>query len=395
MKRWTTPIAPVLGGLLLMAGPVLGIPCPGDCDGSGTVTVDEIVTLINAVFDDTALPGCAAADSNNDGHITVDEVVTAVHFALTGCPVDAVSAAGAAHAVVRALANVPSLELLVSAGFSFAGGPDRCGIAGQYQSQCLDSEADVIRIAISTTDCVLPTTEGSTALAGSMTLTALGLCPSVVLPSNLRFDFALTARSAYQNGQPAFTSDVGSTITVNGFAFGTPPCRTRGAGALLSGPVTYRLPGGGALHIDMTGLQAAVSLEEFQIVPTCDPGRITAALNGHVRITDTLADPLVTVDATLDNLTITWDRVTRTIEVSGTVASPAFGGVATITTVTPLAFPLDQPCFAGGAVSIATPVARLGLQYTADGGLQVDDGGDHVPIQFASCLARGLRGSGQ
>lgn len=60
-------------------------PCVGDCNVSGDVTVDEIVTMVNLALGG-GVTGCAAGDSNNDGAITVDEIITAVNFALVGCP---------------------------------------------------------------------------------------------------------------------------------------------------------------------------------------------------------------------------------------------------------------------------------------------------------------------
>lgn len=64
--------------------------CAGDCDGSGQVTVDEIVRLVNIALGNGATSDCAPGDVNHDGHITVDEIVKAVDNALGGCGVPAV-----------------------------------------------------------------------------------------------------------------------------------------------------------------------------------------------------------------------------------------------------------------------------------------------------------------
>lgn len=61
-------------------------PCPGDCDGDGQVTVDEIVTAVNIALGTAPLTQCPAADDNGDGNVTVDELVRAVSAALNGCP---------------------------------------------------------------------------------------------------------------------------------------------------------------------------------------------------------------------------------------------------------------------------------------------------------------------
>ncbi|HEX7410270.1 MAG TPA: hypothetical protein VF515_21830 [Candidatus Binatia bacterium] len=59
--------------------------CVGDCDGNGSVTVDEILTMVNIVLGDAPLLNCEAADANHDGQVTVDKIFTAVNNALNGC----------------------------------------------------------------------------------------------------------------------------------------------------------------------------------------------------------------------------------------------------------------------------------------------------------------------
>jgi hypothetical protein len=59
--------------------------CAGDCDGSGDVTVDEIITLVNIALGNAPVTTCEAGDANHDGQITVEEIVTAVNNALNGC----------------------------------------------------------------------------------------------------------------------------------------------------------------------------------------------------------------------------------------------------------------------------------------------------------------------
>lgn len=78
----------VAAGALVAA--VLAVPaaaqdCLGDCDASGDVTVDEVVTMVNLALTG-GIEGCDAGDGNSDGQITVDEIITAVNHALTGCP---------------------------------------------------------------------------------------------------------------------------------------------------------------------------------------------------------------------------------------------------------------------------------------------------------------------
>lgn len=75
--------------------------CPGDCRGDGSVTVDEIVTMVHIAVlgvqpDCPTACGepaatcstCAAGDVIKDCEITVDEIVRAVNSALNGCPAE-------------------------------------------------------------------------------------------------------------------------------------------------------------------------------------------------------------------------------------------------------------------------------------------------------------------
>lgn len=59
--------------------------CAGDCDGDGSVTVDEIVILVNIALGSLSPTSCTAGDVNHDGTITIEEIVAAVNRALLGC----------------------------------------------------------------------------------------------------------------------------------------------------------------------------------------------------------------------------------------------------------------------------------------------------------------------
>lgn len=61
------------------------VPCIGDCDGDGSVTVDEILKMVNIALG-SPVEECPAGDRDGDGAITVDEILAAVANALRGCP---------------------------------------------------------------------------------------------------------------------------------------------------------------------------------------------------------------------------------------------------------------------------------------------------------------------
>lgn len=77
-------LATVLVGVFVVPRTV--VACPGDCDGSGEVTVDELVTMISIALGTFLVETCAPGDLDADGNITVDEIVRALDAILNGCP---------------------------------------------------------------------------------------------------------------------------------------------------------------------------------------------------------------------------------------------------------------------------------------------------------------------
>jgi hypothetical protein len=65
---------------------VTGVSCTGDCNGDGSVTVDEIVKMVNIALGTLNPSECPAGDRDGSGTVTVDEIVQAVNNALGGCP---------------------------------------------------------------------------------------------------------------------------------------------------------------------------------------------------------------------------------------------------------------------------------------------------------------------
>ena len=82
--RWPAPLAGV-DGAITVEEPSPPPPCAGDCDGSGEVSINELLG-VNILINGTALDDCLAMDTNGDGVITVNELVQAVNVALGTCP---------------------------------------------------------------------------------------------------------------------------------------------------------------------------------------------------------------------------------------------------------------------------------------------------------------------
>jgi len=90
VRTWIYAVV-LLGAAVSM--PVVGfglcVPdcCQGDCDGSGDVTVNEIITLVDIALDQAPASTCPFAGTQApDDPITILQIIKAVVFALDGCP---------------------------------------------------------------------------------------------------------------------------------------------------------------------------------------------------------------------------------------------------------------------------------------------------------------------
>jgi hypothetical protein len=61
------------------------VPCVGDCDGSGVVTVSDLVTGVNIVLDNQPITRCPAFDPDDSGTVTISELIQGVNNTLNGC----------------------------------------------------------------------------------------------------------------------------------------------------------------------------------------------------------------------------------------------------------------------------------------------------------------------
>jgi hypothetical protein len=59
-------------------------PCVGDCDGTGSVTIDELITLVNIALGTAQASACPHGVPSG-AEVNVAVVVQAVNAALRGC----------------------------------------------------------------------------------------------------------------------------------------------------------------------------------------------------------------------------------------------------------------------------------------------------------------------
>ena len=50
--------------------------CTGDCNGDGTVAINEVITCVNIGLELLPLENCSACDANDDGIVTINEIIT-------------------------------------------------------------------------------------------------------------------------------------------------------------------------------------------------------------------------------------------------------------------------------------------------------------------------------
>ena len=61
-------------------------PCTGDCDGNGSVAINELVIGVNIALDALPVAVCQRFDSDGNGQVTIPELIQAVDNALAACP---------------------------------------------------------------------------------------------------------------------------------------------------------------------------------------------------------------------------------------------------------------------------------------------------------------------
>lgn len=90
------------GGLLLALGLLWAVqsgparaqptlPCAGDCDRQGAVSIEELVTAVNIALGALQVYRCPLSDVDGSNTVTIDELITAVANALYECPIGELS----------------------------------------------------------------------------------------------------------------------------------------------------------------------------------------------------------------------------------------------------------------------------------------------------------------
>ncbi|MGD9764339.1 MAG: hypothetical protein AB7V27_11535 [Candidatus Binatia bacterium] len=62
------------------------MPCTGDCNDTSTVTVEELILGVRIALGEVEVSNCPAFDRDGSGMVTIDDLLAAVSAALDGCP---------------------------------------------------------------------------------------------------------------------------------------------------------------------------------------------------------------------------------------------------------------------------------------------------------------------
>jgi hypothetical protein len=61
------------------------LPCAGDCDGNGRVSIAELIAGVSIALRTASVDICRACDTSGDGTVSIGEIIAAVNKALNGC----------------------------------------------------------------------------------------------------------------------------------------------------------------------------------------------------------------------------------------------------------------------------------------------------------------------
>lgn len=384
---------PMIGLVALIsvtALPVRAQFCADDCDGSRSVTVDEVVAAARIGLGAMDVSECPNADANHDGTVGVDELVLGVDNLLKGCGLPPAEAApAAALAAARLAEHIHALSRAVAVAFDGADRTEICVYGGILQNTCEDSGTGFIHVDVDARSCRVESLEGDVTYDGPVALTGQGNCSGIAIPFDLRFAFDWTGVTQRDDGTPHSQLHWQGSALLESFTLGSAPCSVKGATAVLDGRIDLDTLDGATIVIEPKDLHLVVEFRDLLPDFACEPQSVVATLDGAVRIEDTFGSSTQVAKLDLASFKSSLSRVTRALEIEGQVEGDCFGGVAHLATIEPLDAPLGTGCFDAGLLQVGLPAGTAALRFGPGGTLDVDaDGNGTFDDSYASCGER-------
>ncbi len=359
---------------------LLGIPagagaqCAGDCNNDGKTTIDELVLMTNISLNDAFVSSCPNGDMNQDGTVTIEEIVSAVKSAFEGCASVPAERSRQLLRILRVAASLPMLEGAVLAAYSFTGGSDQCSLGGDFTADCNSGWGDVIQIPIDVNACILQSAKYLFTLDGPILTSAAGVCPGILLLSNLRFDFAQTGIATDLDGRFLSRIGLGFSVTLRSIESVNQRCRLRGLRGTFNGPLELYWKDGTGFRIELDDLELKAHHSEIQPMPICDPGVLSLQLDGRIKIFDLGTESANPTDVEFAQFSIVWDRLTgSSMAFEGVIRSPNLETALGVKSTSPLKFGLDHAQLRRGSLDVTGPGVQQHLTVGEDGTIRNQD----------------------
>jgi hypothetical protein len=401
----------------------------GDANGDHQITVDEILAAVNY-----ALSGCPAQPSptatgqvapTNTPHAgtptptKTGQVATPTGSpgATPGGPSVARRAAGAVESSTKALLVIPNVLSMLLGHFPGAGAsmtlaptPGTGSAATQILNlpfTCpsgggtLKCDQDIVigfppsfgppTYAVTLNNCQVAGTTGTT-LTFNGTLTAVGQADDVcgTVPTNVTVsipNLTMQAQSPAGSSTTTFTGFSAALLLTDAGSAGS--CMFDTVDLSPSGSISVATTGPPATSTQLTFNSGSdVSISVSQYGDQCVPQIYDLELNGDVTLTadgQSFRATYTTYDLS-DDTTVTAGQ--DTVDISGTVDSPCFGGSVDVSTFNSLSLN-GGACPIAGDVEVTTNATGDTdlVSYTASGGVTIDLGDDDsIDQTFPTCL---------
>jgi hypothetical protein len=252
-----------------------GAACVGDCNGNGSVSINELIVGVNIALGTASSTACSAMDTNQDGRVTINELIAAVKSALDGC--------AAAPTATAASTVTPSEPMITVTGSCAAPG----GRGGRGLKPCDDGTVVTAFRCDDRSHCLH---QRDLTMIGATTVAAAGA-------------WSMPVRRADASGALVFQADIATAVVYRALGFA---------------------PVGG---LRSAGVTRGIDIAPVDITPVTEAAVQLLADNGFENFSDTGAQQVI---AAVDQATIDVPFENVPPETAAAVALEAASSDATV-----------------------------------------------------------------